>query len=32
MIRRGALEDGAIEFSNPTQPKASPQPDTRLTA
>jgi hypothetical protein len=32
MIRRGALEDGAIEFSNPTRPKASPQPDTRLTA
>jgi cation diffusion facilitator CzcD-associated flavoprotein CzcO len=32
MIRRGALEDGAIEFSNPTQPRSSSPPDERLTA
>ena len=32
MIRRGSLEDDAIEFSNPAPTKASPQPDQRLSA
>jgi monooxygenase len=32
MIRRGSLEDEAIEFSNPAPAQAPPEPEERLSA
>jgi hypothetical protein len=32
MIRRGSLEDEAIEFTNPVSAAAPPEPEERLTA